>query len=181
MMSRSLGHRAPLLWVVLPIIAGLVIGRWGPPVPLSGLLAVATAAIGMAWWAVSKHARVTAVAVVLAGVAVGSATYALHRARLPTWAALPPREAQVDLRITRVFAQPDPKRASGLAAIVRTEPHLQSLHGQTVYFSLDIKTGDVTPIRSTVLTAIGVLTAVPDDAPRDSFDGFLASAGQISG
>ncbi len=177
MMSRSLGHRAPLLWVVLPIIAGLVIGRWGPPVPISGLLVVATGAIGMAWWAFATHARVTAVAVVLAGVAVGSAGYTLHRARLLTWAGLPPREAQVQLRISRTFAQPDPKRTSGLATIIGAEPHLRSLHGQAVYFSLDVQPGELPPIRSTVLTALGVLTAVPEDAARDSFDGYLASAG----
>jgi competence protein ComEC len=177
MMSRSLGHRAPLLWVVLPMMAGLVIGRWGPPVPVGGILALAAGAITVAWWAFARHARVTAAALVVAGMAAGSVSYTLHRDRLSTWAGLPPREAQVDLRVTRVFAQPDLKRASGLATILRTEPHLRSLHGQAVYFSLDLPAGEPPPIRSMVFTAIGVLMAVPEDAPRDSFDGFLASAG----
>jgi competence protein ComEC len=177
MMSRSLGHRAPLLWVVLPMIAGLVIGRWGPPVPINGLLAAASGAIGVAWWAFTKHTRVAAVAIVVAGIAVGSASYTWHRARLTTWEMLPPREALVEIRITRVFAQPDPKRASGLATIIAAEPHLRALQGQAVYFSLEVPAGQVPPTRSTVLSALGVLTVVPEDPPRDSFDGYLASAG----
>lgn len=177
MMSRSLGHRAPLLWVVLPMIAGLVVGRSGPTVPIVGLCAVATTAIGLAWWAFARYAHVTAAAVVVAGVSVGSVSYTLHRARLLTWSELPAREAQIELRVNRVFAKLDSKRASGLATVVRAEPHLRSLHGQAVYFALDVSAGELPPIRSTVVAAIGVLTSVPENAPRDSFDGFLASAG----
>ena len=82
MSSRSLGHRAPLLWLALPMMAGLVIGRHADAVQYGGLLAGALVlaiaahfvARWTAWWAIALGA-----AMLLAG----TASYALHRARLP--------------------------------------------------------------------------------------------------
>ena len=39
MTSRSLGHRAPLLWLVLPLMAGLAAGKAGDFLPVPWLLA----------------------------------------------------------------------------------------------------------------------------------------------
>ena len=40
MISRSLGHRAPLLWLVLPFIGGLAAGKSGLNVAVGVLLAL---------------------------------------------------------------------------------------------------------------------------------------------
>jgi len=113
MSSRSLGHRAPLLWLVLPLMAGLAAGKFGDVAPVSWLLGGAlVAAVGAnfaAWRAVRWWAPAIGAALFLAG----NASYPLHRARLPAWEGLPPREVRVALRVNRVFAQTDARRAAG--------------------------------------------------------------------
>jgi competence protein ComEC len=107
----------------------------------------------------------------------GAASYTLHRARLRTWDVLPPREAKLALKVNRVFAQADPKRASGLATVVRADGHLRDLAGQRLYFSLTLRKGEAAPIRSAVVSTVGVLVTLPPNPPADTFDGYLAGAG----
>ena len=177
MTSRSLGHRAPLLWLVLPLMAGLAAGRAGDwaPVPwlLAGALGAAVLAVVASWRAPRWWAAALAVAMFLAG----SAGYALHRARLPVWDALPPREARLSLRVDRVFSQIEPNRVAGLGTVVSTEEHLRDLAGQRVYFALTLGRGDSVPVRSTLVSAVGVMVTLSRNPPADSFDGYLASTG----
>jgi competence protein ComEC len=177
MTSRSLGHRAPLLWIVLPFAGGLAAGKSGLPVPVSWLLAgAAVAAIG-ALVASRRPANLWAPAIVVAMFLAGAASYALHRARLTIWDSLPAREARLSLRVDRVFAAGDGRSASGLATVTTTAPHLRELGGQRLYFSLALGRGEVPPVRSAVITTTGVLAALPRDPPPDTFDGYLAGAG----
>src|ERR1035437_2135852 len=181
MTSRSLGHRAPLLWLVLPLIAGLAAGKVGEvaPVPwlLGGALVAAVAAnvaANVASWRVSRWwAPALGAAMFLAG----SASYTLHRARLPAWEALPPREVRVSLQVDRVFPQVDGKRGVGRATVRRADDPIGDVTGQRVYFSLTLRKGEAAPVRSAVISAAGVLAAVARKPPADSFDGYLASAG----
>ena len=96
MTSRSLGHRAPLLWLVIPLMAGLAAGQIAEIAPPFWLLLAALTAAGLAllaadrpgWWALGL------------GIAMsfaGMAAYGLHRARLPAWDSLPPREARLTI------------------------------------------------------------------------------------
>ena len=177
MTSRSLRHRAPLLWLVLPLMAGLAAGRAGtlatPGVLLAGALVAALAALAAArrapaWWAVP---------LALSLFLTGSASYALHRHRLADWDGLPPREARLSLRLDRVFPGDDVKKISGLATVAGTTEPLRELAGQRVYFSLAARAGEPPLIRSAVMSAVGVISAVPRDAAANSFDGYLDSAG----
>lgn len=176
MTSRSLGHRAPLLWLVLPMIAGLAAGQAGEAARPGGLLAGAlvAGAISLAW---VEKPRVWAIGMVTAGLLAGLASYGLNRARLPAWDALPPREARLSLRVERTFSTVDPKKVAGLAVVVRSDDHLRELAGQRIYFSLALKKGEVAPVRTAVVTTVGVLTALPRNPPGDTFDGYLAGAG----
>jgi competence protein ComEC len=176
MTSRSLGHRAPLLLLVLPMWVGLAVGQAGEiarPVPLllSALVAAGVASTQ------TRRPRLWAGALVLALVLAGMASYALHRARLPAWDALPPREARLALRIDRVFSSPDPKKSAGLATVVRSDEHLRELAGQRLYFSLALKKGEAAPLRSAVVNTVGVLTALPRQTDGDGFDSYLVGAG----
>ncbi|MSU23296.1 MAG: ComEC/Rec2 family competence protein [Opitutus sp.] len=178
MTSRSLGHRAPLLWLVLPLMAGLAAGKFGEFAPVPWLLGGALGAAGLAVFAAWRAPRWWAPALGVALFLAGGASYALHRARLPAWDSLPRREARLGLRIDRVFPQPEARRAAaGLATIVRTDEHLRELAGQRLYFSLALKRGEVAPVRSAVVTAVGVLETLPRNPAADSFDGYLAGAG----
>ncbi len=177
MPRRSLGHRAPLLWLVLPLLAGLALGRAGEFLPvgwlLGGAATLAALALVIVWRSWPGWAPALCGAMILAGMA----SYALQRPRIAAWDQLPPREAELALRVTRTFALHEARRVSGLAVIERTAPHLRELTGQRVYFSLALREGETVPVRAAVVDTIGVLTTLPRDPPADTFDGYLAHAG----
>jgi competence protein ComEC len=175
MTSRSLGHRAPLLWVLLPLMAGLILGKldWLPLAPAwwagAGVLLIGSAlAFRKAW----------APCLVLGVILSGAALYEIQRARLPDWDALPPRESQATVHVDRMFApRPDGKSVSGLGHIVLSDALLPELAGQAVYFSVNLKRSAAPPIRSSELVVVGVLQTLPRNPPADTFDGYLANAG----
>jgi competence protein ComEC len=177
MASRTLGHRAPLLWLVLPFMAGLAMGKAGEFAPttllLAGALVAALAANCAAW----RPSRAWAPSICVALFLAGGASYVLHRARLPAWERLPPREARLSLRVDRVFPQKDGRRATGLATVVQAGEPVGELVGQHLYFSLGLRKGESAPARSAIVTAVGLLTPLARNPPADSFDGYLASAG----
>ena len=175
MTSRTLGHRAPLLWVLLPLMAGLVAGKldWLPFPPLVWALAavgciVAAFASPRAW-----------TAGIVTGVFLsGAAYYDLSRDRLDDWDSLPPREVNVTLQIDRVFPpEPGWTTVGGLGRIVASEAHVRELERQRVYFSIRLKPDDATPVRSSRMEVTGVLQTLPRNAPDDSFDGYLSNQG----
>jgi len=177
MTSRSLGHRAPLLWLVLPLIAGIAAGRYGPLANPGWLLAAALAAAMLAVLAAWRAPRWWGLPIGAALLLAGDASYTLRRARLAAWEQLPPREARLALRVDRVFPQADARKSAGLATIVRAEMHLPDLAGQRVYFSLALRPGEPAPVRSMVIAAVGVLTPLPENPPANTFDAYLADAG----
>lgn len=177
MTSRSLGHRAPLLWLALPLMTGIAAGKTGVLAPVGWLLGVAAvlavAGIHAAWRAPRWWALPVSAALFLAG----NASYALHRARLPAWDELPPREVRVVLRVDRLFTQTDPKKISGLATVVSAESPVAEIPGQRLYFSLALRRGEAGPVRSAHVAATGVIVTLPRDPPAGTFDGYLAGAG----
>jgi competence protein ComEC len=175
--NRSLGHRAPLLWIVLPFLAGLGAGRAGLPAPVPWLLGSALLASGLAAWAARRGAGVWSGLLVLAMFLAGDASHALHQRHLPVREQLPPREAELELEVERVFSSRWPNRLNGLARVTATQPHLRELRGQRLYVSLALSAGTPAPIVSTRIAARGVLTALPADPASDTFDGFLADSG----
>lgn len=175
MNSRSLGHRAPLLWLLVPLMAGLVAGKfqWLPLSPawwaVAAVLAIGTALVRPRTWAPG----------LLVGVFLsGAALYELRRDRLSDWDHLPPREVRVTLEIDRVFP---PRSAdwspSGLGRLIASDRHLPELVGQRVYFSLSLPPEASPPARTSRLSVTGVLQTLPRNPPSDTFDGYLAAQG----
>ena len=177
MADRSLGNRAPLLWLVLPYALGLAWGKIGSaPSPALGLtlaLPAAVAALVMA----GRNPRLWPWLIGLAIALCGAASYQLQRNRLPVWENLPPREAQLQLRIVRTFDAGFEDSVSGLAEITHADAHLQDLLGQKIYYSLRVDPGDEAPVRSAEIAARGVLTLLPRNPADATFDGYLADAG----
>ena len=175
MTSRSLGHRAPLLWVLLPLMAGLVAGKleWLP--------------LSTGWWAVTAVVclgfalgwrRAWTPAILLGVFLSGAALYELRRDRLTDWDSLPPREVRVTMEIDRVFPpKPGARSLSGLGHLVSSDAHLPELIGQHVYFSLSLKRDEAAPLSSSQLDVTGVLETLPRNPAIDTFDGYLASQG----
>lgn len=178
MAHRSLGQRAPLLWLTVPLMAGLALGRLVGPLPLPVLLGGATTAAGVAILAARRNqflawALTLAVAMLLAGWA----RLALQPVLPTEWLHLPPREAWLALRVEHRFGTRDPRRASGIGRIETADPPLHGLAGQRIQYALRLATGETVPLRGSVIRVRGVLAPLPPDPPAASFDAYLAAVG----
>lgn len=176
-MNRTLGHRAPLLWLVLPFLAGLAAGRAGLPAPAAGLLGCALVLSGLATWGAWCGHRGWGAMLAVAMFLAGDVSHALHRRHLPLREQLPPREAELELAVERLFASRQPGRWVGLARVAGTPPHLADLRGQRLYVALALPPGGVLPVVSARLRALGVLTSLPAATVAGSFDAYLADLG----
>lgn len=177
MFSRSLGHRAPLLWLVLPGMAGLIAAHAGWNCPVWPGLAAAAGGASVAVFAAGRRPRLWATGLVTALFFAGAVHYQIQRARLPAWSELPPREARLTVRVDHTFAQQAAGRVSGLGRIVATDPHLAELRGQRLYFALQLPPETAAPLRSAEIVTLGVLAQLPADPAPESFDRYLDDAG----
>jgi len=176
-LDRTLGHRAPLLWLVLPLMGGLAAAQAGLAAPLAPALSLALVAAAAAAVLAGRAPRLGLASLVAAMLLAGDASYRLHRRRLPDWEGRRPHLARCLLRIVHVYPQVSPRKAGGLAVIVRADANLRGLAGQRIYYSLALRPGQAAPERSAVVWAAGLLTVLPRAAPADTFDGSLAGQG----
>lgn len=175
------GHRAPLLWLLLPFLVGLAAGKL-IDAPSAPLLAVAVlmvlAAIVCSGSAHPVARRFWPFALGAAATLAGTAYYHLRLARLPEWSELPPREARLTLHIKQAFPPPaGGKRVSGLAVVTDAGTHLRDLVGQRLYFSFNLPGGAAPPLRSSEVAAIGVLELLPRHPAGGGFESYLVNAG----
>ena len=173
---RSLGHRAPLLHLALPYFAGLAAGHALGVTPAGPLLAAALLPAAAALLLAARPA-VWALLLHLALGAAGAASHALHRDWLGDWDRLPPREAELELRVDRLYSSPGERRATGLGRILHAPPHLADLIGRRVSFALAVPPGTDPPLRGTHLAARAILTPLPRAPPPGGFDAYLTGIG----
>lgn len=175
------GHRAPLLWLLLPFMAGLTAGRTCDASP-AFLLTLATlmmaAAIPLAWSKKPAARRAWPIFLALIVVLAGMAYFQLRLNRLSAWETLPPREARLRLKVERTFSPPPGgKRTSGFAMVTGADPHLHDLTSQRLYFSLNMPPGTPPPLRSSEIMAVGLLEPLTRHQRNEGFDAYLASGG----
>jgi competence protein ComEC len=175
------GHRAPLLWLLLPFMAGLTAGRLIdlPAPPLPGAAAVAL--LG-AWFLSAKSSAAARWAwpLALSGAVVlaAAAYFHLRLNRLREWKDLPPREARLTLRVTQVYSSAHGRsQANGLAVVTDAAAHLRGLVNQPLYFSLRLPPGTDPPLRSARIAAIGVVEPLSRQPGEGGFAAYLADAG----
>ena len=171
--------RAPLLWLLLPLMAGLAAAKlWPAPAAglgpfLAGAGAAALGALGAAW---RGYDRTAMAALVVAGSLAGFALLHLRVPQLHRWETRPPREVTLTLRIADTFrSPPDARSVSGLGLVVAAGENDAGLLGQRVYFSV-IRRISVPPRRSGEYEIRGVLAPMPRD-PTGGFDDYLANLG----
>jgi competence protein ComEC len=197
---HTLGHRAPLLWLVIPCLAGLAAAATGPevsPLPLlmaglaaaavSGLVSIVSLKIASRLWA----------PFIVTGMAFAGYANGIRLQELPPgWRSMPAREARFAIRVEREFeaagapprSQPKPavgrrprkfppRRASGTGTIVDSDRFMRELIGQRIYYSVALRPGQAAPGRSSVIDATGVLEIVPRESKAGSFDAFLSGIG----
>ncbi len=182
---RPVNHRCPILRLLLPLIAGysaaeyLVFGFPATALALGVLLALAAtllifdrrgrpASAGLAWTACFSGAA----------FCLSFAYYQHRHGRLPEWDTLPPREAQLEFQVERVFASADPERISGIGRITATPPVLEDLVGSKLHFSFGLNPGSPSPARTARLSTRGVLESIPlEETYDDGFSRFLQQSG----
>ncbi|MFZ5495921.1 MAG: ComEC/Rec2 family competence protein [Verrucomicrobiota bacterium] len=180
MPSPVLQTRAPLLWLLLPLMAGLAAARiW--PAPSAGLwpvIAGAGVAASLALWAAWRGCdRCAMTALVLAGGLAGFALLHLRHPQLHHWELRPPREITLTVKVTGTFRAAPPARSlGGLGRVTATGAHDADLPGQQIYFSA-IRRISVPPRVSGEYRIQGVLEPLPRDPAGSGFNDYLANLG----
>ncbi|MBC8008742.1 MAG: ComEC/Rec2 family competence protein [Burkholderiales bacterium] len=181
MKPRSLAHRAPLLGLVVAWGTGSALTHTGTVTAGATFWAcMALTCLALAW--IGRKQRILcAIGIGFALTCAGALRTDQRQQRLAAWdeLGLPPREARLVLRIERLFAPPeaDEARISGLAEIVRSEPHLADLAGQRIQFSTTWRSDSGKALRGVEFTALGLLEPVPRHPPAGSFTRYLADSG----
>ncbi len=172
--------RAPILWIIIPLVVGYSVARVLPRVSwvfllcLGGLLGAIWV---VAWWK-RLHRELFWRAVGVVCIFVVSWGYLL--ARLPLeldWAGRPEREANLVLRVIQVGSLDKYDRWSGYGEVVGASRHLEELIGQKVSFALSWRDreGEML-VRSQVVKVRGILSSIARNTDN-AYEGYLYSQG----
>lgn len=179
MPSPALQLRSPLLWLLGPFAAGLVLAH-ALPLPAvarpAGLVAAALAAGIAARQAALDRPRTWALALALAAALAGAVYLPLRYPHLHAWSSAPPREVTAIIRIQRVFpADPAARNLGGLGVITADPANDPAWRGRLVYFSVIRRLGAVPAItgRYRLQGVLEPLARTPDGG----FNDYLAAIG----
>ncbi len=183
-MSSPATHlRAPLLWLLGPLMAGLTVARLCPapafglgPLAVGAVLAAGAAGIlalrpgRMAWWGWAATLSLSA----------GTSGFVLLHERVPALHVIdqrPPREASMTIRVEHVFpAAPDSRSLTGLAQILASGENDRELTGRRIYFSA-VRRISVPPQRSGSYVIRGVIEPLPRTDAGAGFNEYLSNLG----
>lgn len=179
---RGLAHRAPVLWLLLPWMAGVIGSRewpfaWKLGGAMWGSVGLAVGLVATQRW---LRPCVWGVGLVLAVGLAGVVRGVQAQNRLPAWEGRPPREARLTLNVGRLFtAGADPRKVSGLATVEKASGAMRGVVGQTIYFSARLGKGGLAhrPNRSSVLECVGQWETLPREPAPASFEAYLVTAG----
>lgn len=183
MPSPATHLRAPLLWLLLPFMAGLTAAKLRPP-PAGGLwpFALAAAGLGIAavWLALRSGkwpGRAWGLSLSLSAGLAGFVLLHVRQPHLHEWSTRPPREVTVSLEVLQTFpAGPQARSLAGLGRIVATGGPDRELAGRPVYFSA-IRRISVPPQRSGRYLVRGVIEPLPREPSGAGFNGYLGNLG----
>ena len=181
-MSRSLhlGHRAPVLWLLLPFATGLTLAHASPrPLPewapvLGGFLSLALALLadrcGRPYLWTSTWS--------LGLIFLGLGYYEVRRERLPAWDPLPVREVVLTVKITRELApSADGVYRRQLGRVVAAPTHLKDLVGQPLHLNLRRPAVDDRWERGALIEVRGRLEPLARQPSEPGFEEYLIDSG----
>lgn len=185
MSTNAIRSRAPLLWLLGPLISGYALGEEfkEAPVPLLGAVGwVGAIAALVLIRRGSKSVKTVSIwsALFLVSATFLSWGYYLHRLNpVPVdWTLLPPREAELVLETKRTFrAETRYGQTIGIALIKEAPRILEDLVGQKVYFQLDPLGKGLSPVRSEIFLGRGILSYIGEENDPESFDHYLNRTG----
>ena len=150
---------------------------WPMGLPLSATLGISLLGSAGACYFSGKSSNLWATLLCFGLLFAGLSSYTLHRSVPPDWSGLPPREAHLQLRVTRAYDSLYPNRAAGLATITGTDPHLAVLRDQKVFYSLRLRDDFPAPIPTAEIDTLGVIEPLPIQTEPHSFENYLSDAG----
>ena len=183
MPSPATHLRAPLLWLLLPLMAGLTAAKLWPP-PAFGLLPLALIAGGLslaAGWFALRDGRLSWVVWGLSlSLSAGLGGFVLLHARQPQlhhWEERPAREITVTMQVLQAFpVAPTARSLTGLGEITATGESDRELAGRRIYYSA-IRKISVPPQRSGRYLIRGVIEPLPREPAGAGFNDYLANLG----
>lgn len=180
MNAVSRPRRAPLLWLLLPYMGGVVLAKFALSL---GNVAAATLAIAAALAAFLARARPAAwgIAIALALAGAGALRYQLANPPQAPLDGFPPREAELVVRIATLFGSDDPARAAGIGFVESTPTHLQRYLGRKLFFSGARPLDAPRPVEGESFLVRGVLEPLPPTADRSGFERYLANQSALLG
>lgn len=170
--------RAPLLWLLLPFMGGLVLAEAWPDGPSPGAVAAAGALLAAGAGALALRGRRGALeaAVLVAALATGYLWLPLCSPAGRPWPHAP-REVTVELEVEQVFASsPEARMTTGLGRVIAANGPAAPLAGQRVAFSA-IRRVSVTPAPTGRYRFHALVENLPDATGARGFERHLASLG----
>ena len=177
MSSPALHLRAPLLWLLLPLMAGFTCAQWWP-LPAAGpwpLLILAASATGGALLAAPRtRPWAWSLAITLGTGLAGFLYLHIRCPYLHEWASHPPREVTVTVDVMQVFpGAPGSRSLTGTGTIDPATAD-ETLRGRRIAFSVIRRLGPP-PQRAGIYRLQGVLEPLPPDGT--GFNDYLANLG----
>jgi competence protein ComEC len=169
-------YRVPLLWLLIPMINGYIIGHFIPHLPVLPTTLMAFVSLAIAFWLSRKGTQIGQrkywPCFMILGVSSASLLYYQQHLQFPErWNELPPREAFIELEVKRLYAGNHLEKISGLATVIGTEAHLNPLLNYPIYFSTNVE-GFVID-RGNSLKVRGVLSYLPSKEDHSLFEQYL--------
>jgi hypothetical protein len=161
---------APVLWSLLPLMAGIALGNKTSPWLAGAVLAMGITGVAMAIRHQRPRLAIAAISV-LGGLALGHLS-ADHPH--PGWAHQPPREARLHIRIEELFNARKAGRIAGVATILETNLPVDSVSGRPAAFYLESGAlGSAPPAIGQTLECRAVLTPLPWLGEIDDYEAYL--------
>ena len=176
--------RAPLVWILAPIIWGYIFGRAISHFEASVLpcilgTALAIMGLGLTFTRNKYLHFVWAFIFLTAGTFISWSYFNYRLERFSSaWLNLPPREAKLTLKGERLYHNSDQfGQISGLARVLHAPQHLSDLQGQRIYFQLKADDHDRPLVRTTIFHGRGILSLINEKSPNSEFEEYLHQIG----
>ncbi|MDQ8202659.1 ComEC/Rec2 family competence protein [Pelagicoccus sp. SDUM812003] len=177
-MSLSTRPRhVPLLWILVPFATGIALAGSVSPALTPLLLGIAASASLTAYLASKRNAALWHLALVAAVLCAGMLRYHSLPAAQAQVDSFPPREATLDLRITRLFDSSNPDIHLGLAETLHAPAYLSQLAGHRIYFALESSPDGPPPLEGETVRTFGVARPLVERDDKSRFIDYLKHQG----
>jgi len=176
--------RAPLVWILAPIIWGYVLGRYTSRYEVSLLLCIAGTmlaliGLGLTYTRKKNLHLIWAIFFLTAGTLIAWSYFNHRHARFSSaWLQLPIREAKLTLTGERIYHDSNRfGQTTGLARVIHAPKHLGDLEGQKIYFQLSAEDKNRSLIRSSIFRSRGILSFINEESLNSEFEEYLHRIG----